>query len=63
MAFSSLPVWVCVLRSRLWSRSMSSLRSRLVRDVIWRGAFYLACLHGLCPVLVGDISISDGDSC
>lgn len=63
MTFSSCRHWVCVLMSRLGSRSLSSLWSRLVCDAIWCGAFYLACLHGLWAVGVGDISISDGDSC
>jgi hypothetical protein len=62
MTCSSHRFWVCVLTSRLWSRSMSSLRSCWVRDAIWRGAFYLACLRGFRAVLVDDISISDGDS-
>ena len=62
MTCSSRPVWVCVLTSRLWSRSMSSFWSRLVRDAIWHVAFYLACLCGLRAVAARDISISDGDS-
>jgi hypothetical protein len=52
----------CALRSCPRWRSMCRLRSRLVRHAIRCRCSYVACLCGLWPIVVGDISISDGDS-
>jgi hypothetical protein len=59
---SSSPLVACFSKSRLVSRSKSRLWSRSLHYAVWSYCLYLACLCGLWPVVVRDISISDGDS-